>query len=199
MLKLKLFLFFICFFTTSLLMAQAPDSLSKHQSLQKQYEFMLSKSRSESFYKLINPNRLSQLWKNVRDTIKIRDKEIIELNSNLKSYRDKEAEALKQAEALKNELKTKIGEDEIVVLGIVMKKESFKTIFWVVLISLLLVIAFIATRIAKFRIDAQQAQSSKSDLESELQDYKQKSKQREMKLARELQDERNKLEEFRGR
>lgn len=199
MLKLKLFLFFICFFTTSLLMAQAPDSLSKHQSLQKQYEFMLSKSRSESFYKLINPNRLSQLWKNVRDTIKIRDKEIIELNSNLKSYRDKEAEALKQAEALKNELKTKIGEDEIVVLGMVMKKESFKTIFWVVLISLLLVIAFIATRIAKFRIDAQQAQSSKSDLESELQDYKQKSKQREMKLARELQDERNKLEEFRGR
>jgi hypothetical protein len=54
-------------------------------SLNGQYQFILKKSKSLYGAKLINPNRLSSLWKSVNDTLKKERKQLQEARQEIKT------------------------------------------------------------------------------------------------------------------
>lgn len=176
------------------------DSVKADPSLRGQYELMLAKSKTVSTYKLINPYRLSSFYKSVTDSIR---KE----RNTYKTANAKVAEQAKTITELNNQIKgnenslassnSKV--NEINFLGISFAKGTYNTIVWTLIIVLALGFAFVTIRSAKNTHEAKYRTGLYEEISQEYQAYKVKANEKEKKLARELQDERNKLDEYRGR
>ncbi|EOR92825.1 : hypothetical protein [Arcticibacter svalbardensis MN12-7] len=166
-------------------------------SLTSQYNEMLSKTRTLDGYKLVNPTRLTNLWRSATDSLK------------------REQRKLRQAEAKLNTLTTSVGTlkktlttneealaastlklDQVSFLGMPVDKSTYNLIMWgaVLLLGIALFVSVFQSTSA--RKEARYRVKLFEELSTEFQTYKVKANEREKKLARELQDERNKLDDL---
>lgn len=190
-------LFLMCLTTYQ---TSAQDSTMVDPSLKGQYQLMLSKSRTLDGYKLINPYRLTSFYKSVTDTIRKERQGHIGAQTKIK-------EQAATIAGLNNEIKGKEASlatsnarlDQISFLGIPFDKGTYNTIVWVLIVLLAIALAIVTIRSAKSIQEAKYRSGLYEEIAQEYQTYKVKSNEKEKKLARELQDERNKLEELRTR
>ncbi|WP_343531410.1 hypothetical protein [Pedobacter sp.] len=170
-------------------------------SLNGQYQFMLSRTRtSPDGYKMVAKYRLDQLWKNVSDTLR---KE----RAERKSLQQKLTEQGKTVNYLKTEISGKdasINENtnklnEIKFLGISFDKGTYNIIVWSIIGVLVIALIIVVARSGKSISEAKHRSQLYNEISDEYQAYKSKAVEKERKLARELQDERNKLEELNNR
>jgi len=201
--KLTITLYFlvaIFFLNSKLANAQQDTSKTADPSLNGQYLFMLSKSKSLYGAKMINPVRLSELWKSVGDTLKKERKQLKEATvqiknlsgevSTLKTEASGKESALANSNAMVNEIK---------FLGIGFSKTTYNTMVWGIIVLLGLGLAFVIFQSAGYRKEANYRIQLYQEVADEFQAYKTKAKEKEMKLARELQDERNRWDDANGR
>lgn len=169
-------------------------------SLNGQYRFMLSRSKTINGYKLINPTRLGSLWQSVTDTIR---KERVELRKDkLKISEQQQTIANLQAEvsgkeSSLNDSNAKL--NEISFLGISFTKGNYQIIVWSIILILALALFVVIARSTKNILEAKHRTQLYEEISAEYQAYKTKSNEQQRKLARELQDERNIVEELKGR
>ncbi len=169
-------------------------------SLNGQYQFMLSRSKSINGYKLVNPTRLAAVWKSVTDTLR---KE----RAELKTTKAKVTEQGKAIATLQAEVSGKNASlnsttakaDEITFLGISFTKGNYHIIVWSIIGVLAIALFVVIARSAKNIIEAKHRTQLYEEISTEYQAYKVKTNEQQRKLARELQDERNIVEELRGR
>jgi len=160
----------------------------------------LSKSKNLNGFKVVNPTRLSAFWKSVNDTLRTERRQLPALKKQI-------AEGQKTIANLKAQLSEKEGAlnssnqklDEITFLGISFSKGSYNTMVWTIILVLALALIIIIIRSAKLLHEAKYRSSLYEEISAEYQSYKVKANEKEKKLARELQDERNKLEEIKSR
>ena len=169
-------------------------------SLKGQYELLLAKSKTINTYKLINPYRLSAFYKSVTDSIRTerlghkkaatqiagQAKEIAALNDQIKG---------KESSLASSNSKV----NEISFIGIPFSKGSYNTMVWTIIIVLALALTFVTVRSAKSIHEAKYRSGLYEEISQEYQAYKVKANEKEKKLARELQDERNKMDELKNR
>lgn len=177
----------------------AQDTTKVDPSLKGQYQLMISKSRVIDGYKLINPGRLSTFYKNLRDTLNTERKELsaarVKINEQQKSIADLQA----QMEGKESSLATSNAKlNEITFLGISFTKSKYNTIVWTLIVILGIALAILIIRSAKLLHEAKYRSTLYDEVAAEYQNYKVKANDKEKKLARELQDERNKFEEYRS-
>jgi len=167
-------------------------------SLNGQYQFMLSRTRtSPDGYKMVAKYRLDQLWKNVGDTLR---KE----RAERKGLQQKLADQGKTVSYLKTEISGKDASlnestdklNEIKFLGISFDKGTYSIIVWSIIGVLVIALIIIVARSGKSISEAKHRSQLYNEISDEYQAYKSKAVEKERKLARELQDERNKLEEL---
>lgn len=181
-----------------------PDSIQKVQitdsSLKGQYEALLTRSKSYYGAKLIIPGRLTAFYQNVADSIR---KE----RAGSKTAQNKIKEQAKTIDTLNSQIKgnesslessnSKI--NEITFLGIAFSKSTYNTIVWTLIIVLALALAVVIIRSAKNIHEAKYRTGLYEEISQEYQAFKVKANEKEKRLARELQDERNKLDEYKNR
>ena len=166
-------------------------------SLNGQYQFLLSKSRSINGYKLVNPYRLTAVWKSVTDTLVKERAELIKLKAKV-AAQEKTIGSL-QTEVKGNETEvnnTNAKIDEINFLGLSFTKSTYNTIVWSIVGILAIALFVVIARSAKNITEAKHRTQLYEEVSAEYQAFKAKSVEKERKLARELQDERNKLDEL---
>ncbi|WP_443936521.1 hypothetical protein [Pedobacter sp. MW01-1-1] len=169
-------------------------------SLNGQYNFLLAKSKSSYGAKLINPVRLSSLWRSVNDTLKKERKELQTIKNNQTALSDSITLLKKEISAKDSSLESSVSNaDQISVLGLNIDKGLYSLIVWSIIIILGLALAFFIFSIGRYKNEAQHRTQLYQEVSDEFQAHKAKAKEKEMRLARELQDERNKLDELRGR
>lgn len=180
------------------------DSVQKEQiadpSLKGQYGLLLARSKTYYGFKLINPARLASFYQSVADSIK---KE----RAGNKATRVKLAEQTKTIASLNDQIKGKENSlassnsriDEITFLGISFEKSTYNTMVWAIIVLLALALAIVIIRSAKNIHEAKYRTGLYEEISQEYQAYKSKANEKEKKLARELQDERNKLDEYKNR
>lgn len=181
--------------------AQLPaDSAKSDPSLRGQYEFMLAKSKTINGYKLINPARLAGFWKSVSDSINQNRKQLSAVKLKLVEQ-EKAVTALKaQISGAESSLASSNARlDEINFLGMSFTKGKYNTIVWTLILILAAALAIVIIRSAKFIHEAKYRSSLYEEIAQEYQNYKTKANDKEKKLARELQDERNKLDEYKNK
>ncbi|SMC60727.1 hypothetical protein [Pedobacter africanus] len=177
-----------------------PDTTKADPSLKGQYQLMLSKSKTLNGYKLVNPNRMSAFWQNVRDTLATDRRQLANATRKIREQEQNITALKTQISGKESSLaSTNAKVNEISVLGISFTKSTYNTIVWSLIIGLAAALAVVILRSAKHIHEARYRSTLYEEISQEYQNYKTKANDKEKKLARELQDERNKLDELRSK
>jgi len=167
-----------------------PPAAPANNSLNGQYQYLLSK-----VYNYQRP-LISALWKNASDTLNVNRRKLKDAQSKL-SLQTKTIDSLNTDITAKDKAIART--DDVDVFGILLSKTTYNIIAWG-LVALFAVIAFIViVRSGSFKREARYRSELYTELEEEFKTYKAKANEKEKKLARELQTERNKLDELLGR
>jgi hypothetical protein len=169
-------------------------------SLNGQYQFMLSRSKSINGYKLINPDRLSTVWKSVNDTLRKERVELIKAKGKIVEQEKAISGLQTDISGKETSLSTADAKvNEINFLGISFTKGTYNIIVWSIIAVLGIALFVVIARSTKNILEAKHRTQLYEEVSAEYQAYKAKASEKERKLARELQDERNAMEELRTR
>jgi peptidoglycan hydrolase CwlO-like protein len=200
MMKLRLnhsifFLFLI--FGTTCFAQEENDEAELPNTLEYQFIQLKKKSNNYQQYKVVEKSKLDEYWYSVRDTltetraeIQSLKKEVASLKSQVNSLQSnvdqKEESLAEQAYQIEN----------MSFLGVDMTKTGYKTFSWVIIFALLAVVIVLYMRFTSANRITQTTRSEFSELSAEFEEHKQRTREKETKLKRELQTEINKVEEL---
>jgi hypothetical protein len=161
------------------------------KSLNGQYQYLLSKTLH------YQQPLLAALWKNTMDTLGAS-------RNLLKDAQAKLAGQKKLSDSLKNtanataqtltESNAKM--DAISVFGMEVSKSNYNLVMFGLVAGLAIVLVIVIVTTAKHKHEAKYRAQLYEEIEDELKTFKAKAHEKELKLARELQTERNKLDEL---
>lgn len=191
--------------SSSLAKIRAKDSLRNTDwSLLGQYDYLLSRSKNANGYKLVNPYRLASFWKSVSDTLANERKKLNAANAKLSA----QTKTISTAQPLSTEETVKLDEapetnantttDKLIFLGMSFTKAGYHTLVWGLILGLTTTLFIVIVRSAKNINEAQHKTELYEELTAEFQKFKSKANEKERKLTRELQDERNLVEELKN-
>ncbi len=170
-----------------------PDS----QTLRERYLVMKSKSQNYQDYKVIKENLLDAWWKIVIDSVQAKQAAIRAANANvakLQKELDQSKETLASKEASMKDVE--YASTHIKVLGIDFAKGFFAGLVGVIILGLGLTIAVIVYMLKTLRNGLKEKADLANAISNEYEEYKRKAMDKQTKLSRELQNERNKLMEL---
>lgn len=171
---------------------------TEDKTLKGQYREILQKSKNnDQGFKIINPSRLSSFQRNFADSLRQTQSKLYEAQAKI-STQNKTISALKSDVSGKEQSLTASRSmvDEISMLGIPINKATYNWIMWGLVILLGAAFAFMMFQSVSLRKEARYRTTLYSDLAEEFQAYKTKSNDKEKKLARELQTEKNRIDEL---
>lgn len=181
----------------SFLQGQDVEVVEEDRSLSGQFNNLKERSNSYQEYKVVKLTSLNEFWNNVEDSLAAVQREIIIANNEILMQKSRLDSLNQTLNAREEELqKSEYDIAHLTVLGMDIQKESYVTFTWGVFFVLLLLLAI---AIAKYRSSNKVAVEKKADFEGlseELNECKQKAREKEIKLMRELQTERNHIEEL---
>jgi len=178
----------------------AQDGEASSNSLPEQYNELKSSSNNYQIYKVVKESALDEFWGGVRDTLQAERARINSLNAEVASL-NKEVSSL-QAEVASRDARLEEQEhmiDHMTFLGIPLTKTAYITFTWVLIFGL-----FIAALVLYFRFNAAHriTASTRKEIQAiqeEFDTHRQRTRENETKLKRDLQTEINKVEELQSR
>ena len=181
-------------FTAFTLKSNAQHSILTTNPIQQKFQELIESSNNYQEYKVVNYDELVNLRDNTNDYIQ-------ELKDQItvgKNTADQQEEEIANLEA---ELKTtqqnlqKVTEekDNIVFLGMPLTKGTYMAMMWGVVAILVLALVFFIYRFKNSNTVTKEAKKRLDDTEQEFDTYKKKALEKEQRLGRLLQDEKNKV------
>jgi hypothetical protein len=166
-------------------------------SLNDQYKTVVDGSNNYQEYKVIKQSQIKSLWKNTIDSLNHNRQAYI---TSLKEIETQKNSILKLQKELKEKEESLVlaqnSVDEISFLGIIaLKKSNYRIIMWSIVFFLGAIGTFLFYRTIRFKSEAKYRIKLYEEVSEEYKAYKVKASEQERKLARALQDERNKLED----
>jgi hypothetical protein len=168
----------------------APAQVTADKGLYGQYQFVLTK-----VYHYQEPF-ISSLWRNFSDTLNSNKRKLKDAQGKL-TVQSKTIDSLNAQVTSKDQALSRV--DGIDILGFLLSKTTYNLIVWG-LVAVFGITAFVviassgrAKREARYRTQLY------TELEEEFKAFKTKANDKEKKLARELQTERNKLDDLLGK
>lgn len=169
-------------------------ALLTDKSLNGQYQYLLSK-----VYHYQQP-LIMALWKNYSDTLGTVRRKLNDVNGKLKLQTLK-ADSLQKdiTDKEQNLSASNAVADSVSLLGMPLTKATYNWIMWGLVIGFGVIAAIVIARSGAHSREANYRTKLYNELEEDYKTYKAKANEKEKKLARELQTERNKLDELLGR
>jgi hypothetical protein len=170
---------------------------NKPQALQERYYLMKTKAETYQDYKVIKESILDGVWKIVNDSLNKREKQLADAKVKIDTLQHNLGRAHAEVKS-KNDSMADIvfASTHINVLGKNFSKSFFLVIFFTLFIGLALVITLLVARMKGMQSFVNESKLIVSSVNNELEDYKHKAMEKQVKLARELQTERNKLSDL---
>lgn len=177
---------------------QARASQSADLSIKGQYEDLLKYSWMQQGYKVVNPARLTNLWKTVSDSLTTNAKLLLDAKETIKQQQLQIEEITKQRNENPSNTETATQTvSQIHILGMLVNVGTYNWIMLGLIFCLAIALAIVSFKISKNTQDAKYYKQLFSELTDEYHAYKVKANDKEKRLARELQTERNTLEDLR--
>ncbi len=181
------FMAFQCFIS-----AQETKNTSQN-SIKDMFDFVMTSSNNYQDHKVVKRELLNNLKIHVLDSIQSQKSKITLLNDTIYKERLK-VSALENELALSKAEILKINTDKDVInfLGMDIKKDSFKNIFWGISVILVILLTFFMFRCKSSNMVTKETKSLLADIEKEFEEHRRNALEREQKVMRKLQDELNK-------
>ena len=183
---------------TNVATAPAPASAGPtDNTLNGQYEALLKHSWMQQGYKVINPSKLTTLWRSVNDSLNNSKKQLAEAKRKLDEQSRQIAQLKDKTTGTSNAQQgSAVSVNQLEFLGMDVDVSTYNLIVWGIIGILGLGLAGVLFTFTKNSLDAKQHRQQYEEISAEYQTYKTKAKEKELKLARELQTERNTIEEL---
>ncbi|HEY5749643.1 MAG TPA: hypothetical protein VIU12_26425 [Chryseolinea sp.] len=194
----KSLVLWVCLLASSITFAQQAAEIQGNYSLRDRFQLMKTKSQSYNDYKVIKETVLDGVWKIINDSLNAKNAAIRGAQANingLKGQLAKTEDALKAKEKSMTDIL--YASTHITVLGISFTKGVFLTVIACLLGGLIGFVAFIFGRMQLQSKSLSERNLAVSALTNEFEEYKHRAMDKQTKLSRELQDERNKLASMR--
>jgi hypothetical protein len=171
--------------------AQTDQAQMNDKSLNGQYQYLLTK-----VYHYQQP-LISALWKNAMDTLNQSRQHLKEAQAKLEAQ-SKLVDSLKLNSKSEEQSLTASNHkvDTISVFGADMSKSNYNLLMFGLVGALAIALAIVIGTTAKHRHEAKYRTELYEEIEEEFKAFKAKAHEKELKLARDLQTERNKLDEL---
>jgi len=144
-------------------------------------------------YEVVKETNLYKLRKNVLDTLAAVSKKTAELKATIAEHETTITSLNNKLEETTTSL-TAVSEekDNMSLLGAQVSKGTYNIILWAIIGALFLFLGLFIFRFRNSNILTQEAKQNLSELELEYEDHRRRALEREQKISRQLQDERNK-------
>jgi hypothetical protein len=153
---------------------------------------LIEKSNDYQGYKVVDYNDLVNLKKNTIEFIAFLKNEITTQQNSIDQQKDEISELKASLETTKQNLAAVTAEkDAITFLGIPFSKGSYMTLMWGIVAALIIALLFFIFRFKKGNVQTTEAKKNLLQTEKEFEDYRAKALEKEQRLGRLLQDERN--------
>lgn len=186
--------FIIAFLLVTVMQTRAQqDSIAAATPVQDEFTQLIEESNNYQGYKVVDYDKLIQLRNNTRSYISDLKEEII-VQKNTVDQQNKEIEDLKnQLNATREDLKRVSEEkDALMFLGMPFSKGGYKAMMWGIVAALIVIVLFLFFRYKNSHSATREARQKLSETEKEFDAYRSKALEKEQRLGRLLQDEKNK-------
>ena len=185
----------------SLFAQQSQVAVDPNAALTTKERYLLMKSKSQSFkdYKVIKESVMDGVWKIAQDSLRAKQVNIALAKDSIKKLNvsiQKAYTAVKEKEESLADL-THAG-THVTILGIDVLKSVFITITFAIIAALVLFAVILIGRLKMVHFNLKDKTKSFDSTQSEFEEYKRKAMEKQTKLSRELQDERNKIQNQRS-
>ena len=170
------------------------------KNLKEQFQEMLDKSETYTEYKVIKRTKLSEYTKAVQDTLAQYRKVISTLRGEVADQKSQIAQLTKRIEDLEAQLaRSEELRESLNFLGTEMYKTTYHLFVWLVISGLAVFGVFAYTSFLRSNRVTSKVKKEMKELELEFEEYKKRNYEKQIKLGRELQTERNRVEELRAK
>ncbi len=177
----------------SVIQVQAQDSLSTDTPVQDEFTKLIEESNNYQGYKVVDYDKLIDLRNKTRDYVNDLKEEII-VQKNTVDQQNKQINDLKkQLASTKEDLNAVTEEkDALMFLGMPFSKGGYKAMMWGIVAILLAILIVLFIKFKSSNSATKEAQQKLRETEKEFDSYRTKALEKEQRLGRMLQDERNK-------
>ncbi len=170
----------------------------KDLSLKDRYATMKNNSQTFQDYKVIKEYILDGVWKIYLDSVAAQRESLRSAEAKIETLEGEVAEVKKQMTDQQADMEDiTFASTHISVLGVSFHKTAFLLLVAAVVGVLVFGCLTLLARMRLMTVSIREKTESFSELNHEYEEYKRKSMEKQTKLARELQNERNKLMELR--
>lgn len=170
---------------------------TKAQSLEEQFNAMIEKSSTYDNYKVIKISEINDFWKNVDESTKAKSAEIQRLQSQVNSLQVEIDSAKSQLIKVKSDLVSSLEvNDSIQFLGMELTKSTYHIIVWVIILILIVLSVMAYLMYMNSNKTTSRVKKDYAQLNKELEAHKDKAREMQVKLKRELQTANNTIEEM---
>ncbi len=169
------------------------DSLQTETPIQDEFSALIQESNNYQGYKVVDYDKLIELRNTTRNYITELKEEII-VHKNTVDQQNDEIQKLKsELESTQEDLKRVSEEkDALMFLGMPFSKSGYKSMMWGIVAALVVILLIIFFRYKSSHAATKDAQQKLHETEKEFDAYRTKALEKEQRLGRMLQDERNK-------
>ncbi len=171
----------------------------KDITLEERYELMKETSQTYNDYKVIKREVLNGVLKISLDSIASLELKLAEANGAISAYDQKVKEAdLARDQAYAQRAEMEYDATHMMVMGISFNKSFFASLMGIIIAILLVFLGLVSGRLKMVYSTLKEKLENLEIITKEFEEYKRKALDKQMKLSRELQDERNRLAEMRS-
>lgn len=162
-------------------------------TIDSQFVYLYLISRTQDGIEHVRQSNLDRIRKNVADTIKALTKQIVDLKAKGNDQQATVATLSDSLQQARNDLQVAQREkDSFSFLGISLQKGTYSLLLWSLVFVLAAALAFYIYRYNQSHVITKDAKKAIEQLQTEFDQHRKKSLEKEQKLKRQLQDELNK-------
>lgn len=175
----------------------AQDTTQVANPVESGFNNLIENSNDYQGYKVVDYNELISLRNRTSEFVSNLNNQIISQKNTIDQQQDQIAQLRDDLDATMANLdQVNEEKDAITFLGFPFSKGSYKSLMWGIIAVLLLALLFFIYRYKKSHQQTVEAREKFTTTEKEFEAYKAKSLEKEQRLGRLLQDERNKSKEI---
>ncbi|MCP9199719.1 hypothetical protein MKO06_07375 [Gramella sp. GC03-9] len=168
------------------------DSIAAQTPVQDEFTRLIEESNNYQGYKVVEYDKLIELRNTTRNFITELKEEIIVQQNTVDQQNDQIQQLKSDLAATQEDLKRVSEEkDALMFLGMPFSKGGYKAMMWGIVGGLLLILGVLFFRFKSSNAATKEARQKLSETEKEFDAYRSKALEKEQRLGRMLQDERN--------
>lgn len=172
--------------------AQAQENARGESPIEEEFTNIIENSNDYQGYKVVDYNELTALKKKTSDFIANLNNQLTVQQNTIDQHQEEISELKAELETTRNNLEEVTADkDAITFLGIPFSKSGYMSLMWGIIIVLIVALLIFIYRFKKNRSQTTEARQNLSTTEKEFEAYRAKALEKEQRLGRQLQDERN--------